>query len=202
MNSDYQLFQNRDISGIINKYQKAIHKKSYQFYIKYLRNKAEDYQDAYQINLEITLKAIDYVFEKGLQIIDENFSFSSILMQYLVAYQKSYSAKKFLCSDFPVEFISFENLVEKCSQDIVSPSVVDIKNGAFEEKVHFQLDFTEFQDSLSNKEKEILKLLMQKQDRKEIAIALDMNSPELVTYYKKQICHKYYQFFKQAGYFN
>lgn len=193
--TDYELFKNKDVDGIINKYMPLIKHTSYVYYDFMSSDHSVEYEDLIQENMIYALKAIDRTMsyaERGK--IDENFKFGTRLKGYLKSYNNSAARNKrkkmnrSLVDIYEVHSTGHSAVVRFDGSEIINNDVYRL--------------YEMWKETLKPKAKKVLKLLEKKMKFTEIAQKLNFKSPSNVAFYKTELERSFVDYFKKHDYFS
>lgn len=177
MQTDYDLIVQKNVEGIITKYNPLIKSKTYSYYTSLSADNAVEYEDVYMDMVEQTINLCHKI---KLERISSKFKIGSLLERRLAAYLKASHTKK-------------KNAMYKHSGDIVDHEYES--NSKSPEEIFFDGEVLEnyekFKGGLSKKEITILKMLEKNVQIKDIAKKMKLKDSTNVCYWRKQMCKKY-----------
>ena len=219
--SDYDLFKySRNYDLILKKYDPLLKSMASKYYQNRKKDNAIGYMDLYQDNICYAIKAINYV---NFSMIDENFKFGSILVDYLTGYNNSECKKEatvVVQKQFSVDYNNSQeissyyetkdikntktiNMLERAAIQNGYPNFSVTNMGAdkqYEEKA-FRDHFEEFRMTLNPLERTILEETERGTMLKDISKLVRHNTEANTAYYKIKMKNKFKSFMKEKGYF-
>jgi hypothetical protein len=205
--TDYQLFVTQDVQGILKKYHPLLKSMAGRYFFNRTKDPAVEFDDLYSDNIEIALKAINYV---KLEKIDENFKFGSILVDFLTGYNNSNHEKQdtqfYYLQDRYVEKESSKEQNENNSYaDMWSakPSYNKFSKSVeteFEENEAHSLAQHFYQNQTDEREKIIIDEIGRGTMIKDIAVILNAKHSANVIYWRDLLKQRFIKFMEAYGY--